>query len=250
MPDDAATDQSRWGVVLQNAEAIEKQVREHTPSLPSVTPVQSHIVMMFWRAVRLYNGVLCLIKAELPEEAAILARSLFEVSLHLRQLEAEPKNRDALVYRWINDSITEQLGLLKNCVQNEAVAEGNTNLEKRRQQTAKDFSGLGITKPLPFLDTKVSAKRFGWSEDKILFYEWSHESVHGTEAVWMFAKIGMDDGTVGLFGKTANPRALAYITHFAGKSMAQAAKAMFAIMGWTFPSTVREHVAKIERAFG
>ena len=38
MPDDAATDQSRWGVVLQNAEAIEKQVREHTPSAPQCHP--------------------------------------------------------------------------------------------------------------------------------------------------------------------------------------------------------------------
>jgi hypothetical protein len=78
---------------------------------------------MFWRAVRLYDGVLCLVKAHLPEEAAILARSLFEVSLDLRQLEAEPEHREALVYGWINTSLNEQMGLLQNCVPTDAVAQ-------------------------------------------------------------------------------------------------------------------------------
>jgi len=37
---------------------------------------RGHIAGMFWRARRLYEGVLLLLKAELPAEAAILARSL------------------------------------------------------------------------------------------------------------------------------------------------------------------------------
>ena len=45
-----------------------------------------YIVGMFWRAVRLYDGTLVLLKSELPEESALLARSLFEESLRLRQL--------------------------------------------------------------------------------------------------------------------------------------------------------------------
>jgi hypothetical protein len=249
MPD-APADAARWADVLAHAEAIYKHITESTPSHFEVAPVTLRIVMIFWRAVRLYDAVIILLKAQLPEEAAILVRSLIEVSLHLRQLQAEPENRTSLVYGWLNSSITEQEGLLKHCEKNEAVTKGEETLKRRRQDIAKEFSQLGIPKPLKFLDRKVAAKRYGRSEEEILFYQWSHESVHGSEAAWMFARKDVGEGTVGVFGKTGNPRILSLVVHFAARSMTDAAEAMFAIMGWQFPAAVKEGLAQIERVLG
>jgi hypothetical protein len=70
------------------------------------------VLGMYWRSVRLFDATLLLLKAELPEENAIVARSLFEESLRLQQLAADEAERDALVLGWANGSITERLGLL------------------------------------------------------------------------------------------------------------------------------------------
>lgn len=93
-----------WAEVLPLAEKIFQLVRDSTPKkLSDVNPaVHLHIIGMFWRALRLYGGVLILLKAELPEEAAILARSLFEEALRLQQLAADTKNRNALILGWAN----------------------------------------------------------------------------------------------------------------------------------------------------
>jgi len=146
---DAPTDPARWAEVLAHAEAIYKYVTESTPSRFEVPPVTVRIIMMFWRAVRLYDAVIILLQAQMPEEAAILARSLIDVSLQLRQLQAEPENRTSLVFGWINGSITEQEGILKHCVRNEAVAKAEETLRRRRQVIAKVFSELGVPKPMP-----------------------------------------------------------------------------------------------------
>jgi hypothetical protein len=249
MPD-APADAARWAEVLAYAEAIYKHVTESTPSRFEVAPVTVRIIMMFWRAVRLYDAVIILLKAQMPEEAAILARSLIEVSLHLRQLEAEPENRASLVYGWLNGSITEQEGLLKHCEKNEAVTKGEEMLKRRRQDIAKEFSQRGYPKPVKFFETKVAAKRYGRSEEEMLFYQWTHESVHGSEAVWMFAKMEVEEGTVGMFGKTGNQRVLSHVAHFSARAMADAADATFAIVGWKFPAVVKEHLAQIERVLG
>ena len=42
----------------------------------NIQPIQLSIVGMYWRAVRLYNGAVSLLGEALPEEAAILGRSL------------------------------------------------------------------------------------------------------------------------------------------------------------------------------
>jgi len=89
----ATSVEDRWSQMLSNAEAIQREITENTPTLFDVTISTSHIVSMYWRAIRLNDGIIILLKAELPEEAAILARSFIEISLNLRQLQAEPDFR-------------------------------------------------------------------------------------------------------------------------------------------------------------
>lgn len=70
---DTSTRELPWADILGYAENILHIVREHTPKLFDIRPVDQHMIGMFWRAVRLYDGVLLLLKNQLPEEGAILA---------------------------------------------------------------------------------------------------------------------------------------------------------------------------------
>src|SRR5688572_22695736 len=66
-----------------------------------IPTAHTYVLGMFWRCVRLYDGVILLLEAQLPEEAAILGRSLFEESLRLQQL-TDSSQRDALIVGWAN----------------------------------------------------------------------------------------------------------------------------------------------------
>ena len=209
------------------------------------TSAHTHIVSMFCRARRLYAGALVLLKAELPEEAAILARTLFQISLHLRELETDPQNRFALVFGWINRSINDEFGLLKTCAPQPGLDEALAAVEKRRKENNENAAALGVSF-LTFLETKIAAKKFGRSGD-ILIYEWAHESVHCSDAPRMFAIQKPAGDPTAIYAKTGNLMALSYFAHFAAKSMVAAAQATCAILGWALPAGVEQTVSDIEQ---
>ena len=236
-----------WVELVAHAERLLHLVENSPPKgeFPVTPSANIHIVSMFWRARRLYAGVLILLKGELPEEAAILARKLFEVSLYLQQLEDEPQDRYALVFGWVNRSINEEFGFLNTCEPQTGLDEAFATLEKRRQENSKNASELGVSF-LTFLETKIAAKKFRRSGD-ILIYEWAHESVYGSEAAMMFAIQRPAGDIIGIYAKTGNPRVLSHFAYFAAKSMAAAAKATVAILGWTLPPGFEQTVSNIER---
>jgi hypothetical protein len=234
--------------ILGHAENILNVIRERTPKLFDIRPVDQHMVGMFWRAVRLYDGVLILLKNQLPEEAAILGRSLFEVSLHLQQLDAEPRQKDALIFGWVNTSITEQIGLLRNCEPSESVDSGLAYLQQREKDNRTTATATGVTRFRSFSDPKVAARRFG-REDDILLYEWSHESVHGTEAGWMFSRRLLAQPVVGFFAKNGDAGILSHVTRFAARSIVESAKAAFRMIGWTLPPELEAELTTIQEAF-
>ena len=239
--------ESPWVVLLACAERLLHLI-ENSPAkgeFPITPSANIHIVSLFWRARGLYAGTLILLKAELPEEAAILARKLFEVSLYLQELEAEPQTRYALVFGWVNRSINEECGLLNTCAPQPGLDEAYATLEKRREENNKNASELGVSF-LTFLETKIAAKKFRRSGD-ILLYEWAHESVHSSEAARMFAAQRPAGETLGIYAKTGNPMVRSHYAHFAVKSMVAAATATCAIFGWTLPSGVEQTIGDIER---
>ena len=247
---DTTRKESLWVEVSALAEKLLLLVGDSTPKgeFPVTPSANIHIVGMLWRAYRLYDGVLILLKAELPEEAAILARSLFEVSVRLRQLEAEPHNRNALILSWVNRSIKQQFGLLqvgKAFELDTDIDEAVARLEEHRKQNREYASELGVGPFKSFLTVKDAAKRFD-RKDGYWTYEWAHESVHGTDAAWMFARLRPAVDMVGLYAKTGNPSLRSSFAHFAARSMADAAKAVFAILGWTLPPELEQTVSDIE----
>lgn len=246
---DKTKKESPWVEALAHAEKLLQLVKDSAPrgEFP-VTAVVHHIVGMLRRALRLYDGVLVLLKAELPEEAAILARSLFEVSLRLQQLKAEPHNRNALIFDWVSDSITQQHGLLrvgKSCGLDADIDEVVARLEEQRKENRKYASELGVTRFQSFLTVKDAAFRFDRKKE-YWSYEWAHESVHSTDAAWMFAKRRPAADTIGLYAKTGDPMVLSHFARFAARSMADATKAVFTILDWTLAPGLEQTVTDIE----
>ena len=76
---------------------------------------------------------------------------------------------------------------------------------------------------------------------------WGTSQIHGSDAAWMFASIRPAGDMVGLYAKTGNPSLQSSFTHFAVRAMVDAAKAAFAILGWTLPPELAQTVGDIEQ---
>jgi hypothetical protein len=67
-----------WSDVSGWARRLLQAVQEHTPKGVNELPIPVGLtVQKFWRSARLYDAVLTLLDASLPEESAFLGRSLF-----------------------------------------------------------------------------------------------------------------------------------------------------------------------------
>lgn len=247
---DTTKKESPWAEVLAHAEKLLQLVSKFAPKEPFNIPTahMQVVVAMFWRARRLYDGVLVLLKDQLPEEAMFLARSLFEDSLRLQQLAEDVQNRDALILGWVNTSITEKRGLLEVAKTSGLETDFVTalaSLEDERQELQKYAPKYGVTSLLSFLPTREAASKYGRKDD-YWTYHWAHESVHGSDAVWMFARQRPAVGTVYLYARTGNPSVLSSFAHFSARSIADAAKAISTILGWTLPTGLEQTVGDIE----
>jgi hypothetical protein len=207
--------------------------RKHTN--PATARV--YILGMFWRAVRLYEGTLLLL-------------ALFEESLRLRQLSADGSNRDALILGWANTSIDQKIGLMK--VAESVGLETDARqilaiLDEERTKLQGYAQRHGVAKFPRFLSVKDAAIRFGRKDD-YWTYEWSHESVHGSDVAWLFGRRKVAADTVALFAKTDDPPLLASFAAFAAVSFTDAVDAASSIFGWAAFASARETCAKIQSA--
>jgi hypothetical protein len=241
---------SLWPQVEVLAGRLLELVREHSPKGEmEIRTAHAHILGMFWRSFRLYEGVLLLLRAELPEEAAFLARTLFECSLRLRQMASEPDRRDGLILWWVNRSIDEKAGLLgvaKEVGLDQNIDEALKSLAEERKVLQEYLRRNGVAKLLSFRSVKDSAFRYDRKEDYWM-YEWAHDSVHANDVAWMFARKKIAHDSVGLYAKTNDPLLLASWAGFAATSLTAATKATAEIFGWHLPSEFGEPAKEIER---
>jgi len=240
-----------WSEVLPRAKQLLVTVRDAAPKQPlEISIAHFYILGMYWRTVRLYEAVLLLLEAQLPEEAAIIARSLFEDSLRLRQLACESDTRDACVVGWAEKSISEKVGLVKEAVslglepdaQRALVA-----LDAERSKLQGYARRHGVARRRPFLSVRSAALSFGRKDD-YWTYCWSHEAVHGSDACWIFARRKVTPDTVGLFGKTADPEVLIRLAAFAAVSVADATESASSIFSWKPVAAISDLSGEIERA--
>ena len=242
---------TQWREISARADILLQAILDSTPKdgFQVSSPPLRFVVSMYWRTRRLYEATLTLLKARMAEESLIVARSLFEESLRLRQIAEEVQGRDALILRWVNASIEEKKGLLevgKARGLYSDIQTGMSFLEEESRKLQQYARQNGVQSFKPFLDVKEAASRYGRKED-YWTYEWAHEIVHGSDAAWMFARRQIGDGSLFFNAKTEDDSLLSSIAHFAAVSFADAASATFKILSWALPSRFDEIVRDIER---
>jgi Family of unknown function (DUF5677) len=247
---DTTKKESPWAVVLPLAEKILELVDDNAPKGElNISPgFHSHMLRMFVRAHRLYEGVIVLLKAELPEESMFLARSLFEDSLCLQQLAAEPKNRDALILCSVNSSIDEYKSLMNAGITTGLDTDITTalaELNKQQRDVQKAMRVHHVTKLKEFLSPLAGARKFS-REDDYWLYKYSHQTVHGSDAAWIYARIQFAQHT-GFHAHTPHPVLRSICAHFSARSMSNAYSAASSIFGWTLPPEVGELVNQIDK---
>jgi hypothetical protein len=82
---------TQWREISARADILLQAIVDSTPKdgFQVSSPPLRFVVSMYWRARRLYEATLTLLKARMAEESLIVARSLFEESLRLRQIAEE-----------------------------------------------------------------------------------------------------------------------------------------------------------------
>jgi hypothetical protein len=206
------------------------------------------VASMYWRARRLYEAVLILLKAHLPEEAAIIARSLFEAAMRLMQLAADAHDREALIIGWAGGSIDQREGLFRTAKSlglDEHIDELLNHFAEERKALQKYADGRRWKS---FDSVAVSARRYCRPDD-FWTYELAHESVHGSDAATLFSTRA-DGNARRLHGKVNDPSLLGAFAHFAARAVADAAISTYRILGWTPVPNFEEPVQAMEQLLG
>ena len=143
----------------------------------------------------------------------------------------------------------EKAGLLRVAKEvglDEDVDEALAALDEERRHLEQYCRRQGVVGLISFRSVKDAAIRYDRKEDYWM-YEWSHESVHGTDAAWMFARKRIASDSVGLHAKTNDPMLRASWAGFAARSITAATQATSEIFGWQLPPEFSQPAAEIER---
>jgi hypothetical protein len=233
---------SLWPKVSEHADRLLQLLEERRFE---ESPRDAAILLMYWRTRRLYEAVLLLLKAHLPEEAGIIGRSLFETAMRLMQLAADPADRDVLIIGWVGDSINRREGLLhtaRSVGLDSDVSEELAVLKEQRRRLDTHAAGRRWK---PFLEPGEAAKRFDRKDD-FWTYEWAHQSVHGGQAASIFSTRVRGDTTY-VHAKVDEPSVLGAFAHFAARAMADAATATYRILEWSVMPDFEEPVRAMEQ---
>ena len=240
-----------WSQVLPLMRQLQSLAESAAPKGPFDTkPIDAFILGMFWRCVRLHRAATALLETSLPEECTIIARSLFEESLHLQELADTPADRDALILKWAKKSIHEKRGLIKDAqslgleVDPQPIFRA---LDDQQRDLDEYLRRHPVGKLRPFLSVRAAAVRYG-RKDCYWTYAWSHEAVHGSDAAWLFARRRVASDTVALFARTDDPALLIGFAAFAARSLAEAVQAVCSIFGWSPPGDLRKLAEQIDQA--
>lgn len=233
---------SLWPQVSEHAHRLLQLLKE---GVFEGSASDAAIISMYWRARRLYEAALILLGAHLPEEASIIARSLFESAMRLMQFAADPADRDVLLIGWVGHSINQREGLMQTAKSLGLTSDIDADLGHFSEER-KRLQAYAAGKPWKrFLTAAEAAKRFNRADD-FWTYELAHESVHGSDAASLFSTRA-EGNRRRLHAKVDDPRVLGAFAHFAARAMADAAAATHSIFGWTPVPNFEEPVRAMEQ---
>lgn len=205
---------------------IRHELRNIVPAeFVEVTPADSVILGMYWRSVRLYDGVVVLLENNLPEEAMFLARSAFEESLKLRELGDDTSKRLGLVVTHVKKSIDERRYIFAN------EPEANAKLDNEESELAAFAQRSGVGRYPAFLSIRAAIERFERGPDSGL-YGLGHHFVHGTDFAMNFSRQKIDTGEMLIRDRTKTLWVQLGVAIFASLSLVEATKGAAQVFGW------------------
>ena len=170
--------------------------------------------------------------------------------MHLQELAADALRRDGFVLGWLNDSDEEKIHLLEEArsLGLEDSPEAGIDALKAQQAVYQGYRQRhGVGRYQPFLSRKAAAVRFGRKDD-YWTYAWTHEAVHGSDAVWLFSRQQMADDTFAFFGRNGDAKLATILGEFAAKSLVAAFTAINEMLDWSGSERVAVLMAQIKDA--
>lgn len=207
---------------------VRKGVSDILPSeLGNLSPTDIHVFGILSRTIRFFDGIVALLEKNLPEEALVLGRSMFEDALRLAELEKSGTDRAALILGWIRSSITEKRGLIKDAVRIGFETDPEklfTQFDEEERQLHAYAKSHGIGKLKKFQSVSAAAVKFGRPND-YWTYTLAHELVHGSDASFLYNRTQSTPNTVTFYGLTTDPLIIAGVGCFTAMSLLQAGMA-------------------------
>jgi hypothetical protein len=226
-------------------------VLDSTPrEVIELSPLDAHAIGMYWRCVSLFRSLLILLDNHFPEEALFLARSLFEESLRLMQLNDAGTERERMLVglraKWLQShedlfaTQAEDLGLTEDASDVRKHVRGEQGeLERYRKR-----KGIGRSKG--FESVKDAAIRLDRQGDYGT-YLLAHKIVHGEDTAQLYRRNKVEVDLVAFFSHTSDPDLLASVGAFAARCIADAFYAAAGIFGWAAASELQELVEDVGR---
>jgi hypothetical protein len=203
---------------------------------------------MYWRCVSLFRSVLLLLDNRYPEEALILARSLFEESLRLKELQDAGNDREAFLVGYYAEALERQEELFGPTAERLGLTEDASDVVESARQQKGQLENYrkrkNIGKRKKFSTVKAAATKQNRRKD-LWIYLLSHHMVHGGEPAYIYRRQNVGENAIALYSNTNDPHALAEVGAFAARSVSHALYAAAGIFGWEISPELRKLVNEL-----
>lgn len=204
-----------------------------------MSPIGAHMLIMYSRARSLFHGSTVLLDAQLPQEAIMLCRELFTVSLQLTELASRESDRPSLILSMLNRSLTEW-----EVMEEQAVRIGvsdQQHAERLRDYVARERTKIqnyckrhGINKLKRMPSEKALAEKHKRLEEYIDF-ELANNVVHRTDIAQM-GRVGNIGGVTTVAMQDGSKDFKESVAAFALTSALHACDSAVRIFGWLEPT--------------
>jgi hypothetical protein len=223
--------------VGQFLERVESQLLALPPpgEFRDVSPITGEILAWYARSRSLFSAIRILLKAGYPEEAMILARSLFEASLRFEYLAANDEtNRAALVLGEVSRAIEafRYLDLQRREIKPDSANDAAVDraIDERSRMIQRAQKRFRVERLRRFPGDQALARRFGHLDS----YHGSRiasEFTHGGHLA-QASRTRRGDGEVRVFHRSDDPRLAAGVGTLAAEAALYSQRALATILGW------------------
>jgi len=230
-------DEQVYGRITPFLERVEAQLLAVPPAgqFMDVSPIQGEIMTWYARTRSLFSAVRVLLGAGYPEEAVILARSIFETSLQLEYLAAANEtDRAALVLGEVSRAtaafrqLDEQRRLERPDAEQDA--DVDRHLDERVRMIQRAQRRFGVPRLRRFPGDHALARRFGHM-GSYFGSRLASEMTHGGHLAQASRRSGRD-GELKVVHRSDDLRQTAGVGTLAAEAALHAQRATAEIMAW------------------